>query len=122
MARDSGHQPGGGIASNKITERSVRTGTGSRGTRAAGTAQIGVMWGDKATHGEPSGYTGERLHNDKSFQLTKFGNEIAANTVCGVGGSRTIYASGSQSGGAGHGAANPGSPRPNPRREAVEGE
>ena len=73
------------------------------------------MYGDKATHGEPSGYHGERLHNDKSFQPTKFGNEVAANTVCGVGGSRTIYASGSQSGSGGHGATNPGSPRPQGR-------
>jgi hypothetical protein len=30
------------------------------------------------------------------MQPTKFGNEVAANTVCGVGGSRTIYATGTQ--------------------------
>jgi len=121
--RDSGHKPGGGIASKQHVSIPVRTGTGSRGTRPAGTAQIGIMWGDKATHGEPSGYQGERLHNDKSFQPTKFGNEVALNVGkggCGTG--RTIYASGSQSGSAGHGSANPGSPRPNPRREALEGE
>jgi hypothetical protein len=28
-----GHVPGGGIASNKITERPIRTGTGSHSTR-----------------------------------------------------------------------------------------
>ena len=96
--RDSGHQPGGGIASNKITERPVRTGTGSRNARPSGTAQIGIMWGDKATHGEPSGYTGEKLHGpaSRNFQPTPFGNEIAANTVCGPGGSREVMRSGGQ--------------------------
>jgi hypothetical protein len=53
----------------------------------------------------------------------KFGNEVALNVGkggCGTG--RTIYASGSQSGSGGHGSANPGSPRPNPRRDAAEQE
>jgi hypothetical protein len=51
---------------------------------------------------------------------TKFGNEVAANTVCGVGGSRTIYSAGSQSGSGGHGPANPGNPRPVPSRHIIE--
>jgi hypothetical protein len=53
-------------------------------------------------------YRGERLHNDRSFQPVKFGNEVALNVGkggCGTG--RTIYASGSQGT---QGATNPGSP------------
>ena len=90
------HQPGGGPRSKNVVEPRVRTGTGSRGTRPAGTAQIGIMYGDKATHGEPSGYTGERLHNDKSFQPVPFGNQVALNSGQRPGQGRDIHASGSQ--------------------------
>ena len=59
-----------------------------------------------AEGGRGTGYTGERLHNDRNFQPTPFGNEVAARTTCGPGGSRTLYGkSGSQQQ---HGAANPG--------------
>ena len=114
--RDSGHRPGGGIASNKITERPIRTGTGSRGTRPAGVQMLGTMQGNHVTThgGGATGYTGERLHNDKSFQPVKFGNEVALNVGkggCGTG--RTLYG---QAGSQGtHGATNPGSPRPQGR-------
>jgi hypothetical protein len=49
------------------------------------------------------------LHNDRSFQPTPFGNEIAARTVCGPGGSREVLRSGGQGT---HGATNRGSPQP----------
>jgi len=109
MARGSG---GGGYHTRQHVEKSVKTGTGSRGTRPAGTAQIGIMYGDKATHGDPKGsaYRGERLHHDRSFQPVKFGNEVALNVGrggCGTG--RDIHARGSQGV---HGATNPGQPRP----------
>ena len=107
---------GGGYGSRQHTEQSVRTGTGSRGTRPAGTAQIGIMWGDHVTNKGARGYTGERLHNDKAFQPTKFGNEIAADTQCGPGGSRKVYASGSQGT---QGSVNPGNPRPNRYRDPL---
>ena len=116
---------GGGYGTRQHVEKPVKTGTGSRGTRPAGVQMLGTMQGNHVTThgGGATGYTGERLHNDKSFQPVKFGNEVALNVGkggCGTG--RTIYASGSQSGSAGHGAANPGSPRPNPRRDALSGE
>src|SRR5215467_16397057 len=116
---------GGGYGSRSHVEKSIKTGTGSRSTRPAGVAMFGTMQGNHVTThgGSATDYRGERLHNDKSFQPVKFGNEVALNVGkggCGTG--RTIYASGSQSGSAGHGSANPGSPRPNPRREALEGE
>jgi hypothetical protein len=91
-----GHLPGGGIASNKVVQKPVRTGTGSQSARPAGVAQIGNAWGNHATSQGRTNYTGERLHNDRNYQPTKFGNEIAANTTCGPGGSRTVYKTGSQ--------------------------
>jgi hypothetical protein len=98
---------GGGPKSKNITEPRVRTGSGSKGTRAAGTAQIGLMYGDHVTHrGDSTGYTGEKLHNDRNFQPVKFGNEVALNVGtggCGTG--RTIYKTGTQDM---HGSANPG--------------
>ena len=92
--RNSGHQPGGGIASRVNVEPRVRTGTGSRGTHPGGVAQLGQHTGDKATHGDSkgSGYRGEPLHNNKSFQPVPFGNQVALNVGkggCGTG--RTLY-------------------------------
>jgi hypothetical protein len=118
MMKGSG---GGGYGSRPHVEKSVRTGTGSRGTHPGGVAQLGQHVGDKATHGNSkgTGYRGEPLHNNRSFQPVKFGNEVALNVGkggCGTG--RTIYSSGSQS----HGATNPGNPRPNTYRDALENE
>src|SRR5262249_53256964 len=117
------HKPWGGPSSKNVVRPNVRTGTGSRGPRPAGTAMIGIMYGDKATHGDPkgTGYRGERLHNDRSFQPVPFGNQVALNVGkggCGTG--RTLYG---QAGSQGtHGAPNPGNPRPNTHRDALEQE
>jgi len=117
---------GGGYGSRQHVEKPVKTGTGSRNARPAGVSQFGYSYGDHTTNRPgSSGYTGEKLHGpaDRNFQPTKFGNEVALNVGkggCGTG--RTIYASGSQSGSAGHGSANPGNPRPNVRRDAAEQE
>ena len=115
------HIPGGGPKSRQITERPVKTGTGSRGTRPAGVAMFGTMQGSHVTRGEESSYRGEPLHGGRSFQPVKFGNEVALNVGkggCGTG--RTIYSSGSQSGSGGHGAANPGNPPRVPDRHIIE--
>jgi len=92
--RRSGVGSGGGIGMNKNVQPSVRTGSGSRGTHPGGVAQLGQHVGDKATHGNPTGtgYRGEPLHQGRSFQMTKFGNEVALNVGkggCGTG--RTLY-------------------------------
>jgi len=112
---------GGGYGSRPHVEKSVKTGSGSRGTRPAGVAQIGYSLGDHVTHsGESTGYKGERLHNDRNFQPVKFGNEVALNVGkggCGTG--RTIHTTGSQGT---HGQPAAGSPRPNSQREALEQE
>jgi hypothetical protein len=121
--RRSGVGSGGGIGMNKNVQPSVRTGSGSRGTHPGGVAQLGQHVGDKATHGNSkgSGYRGEPLHNNRSFQPVPFGNEVAGNVGRGgPGAGRTLYGQSGQQGM--HGAANPGNPRPNPRRDALEGE
>ena len=95
----SGHRPGGGIASNKRVDVGVRTGSGSHSVRPAGTNRFGYSVGDHTTEGPPkgTGYRGEKLHNpERNFQPTTFGNEIAARTVCGPGGSREVQRTGSQ--------------------------
>jgi hypothetical protein len=70
---------GGGYGSRPHVEKSVRTGTGSRGTRPAGVAMFGQIQGSHVTSNRESDYRGERLHNDRSFQPVKFGNELALN-------------------------------------------
>ena len=91
------HIPGGGPKSRQITERPVRTGSGSRSTNPGGVGQLGQMQGSHVTRGEESPYRGEPLHGGRSFQPVKFGNEVALNVGkggCGTG--RTIYRTGSQ--------------------------
>ena len=92
--RRSGVGSGGGIGMNKNVQPSVRTGSGSKGTHPGGVAQLGQHVGDKATHGNSkgTGYRGEPLHNDRTFQPVPFGNEVALNVGkggCGTG--RTLY-------------------------------
>jgi hypothetical protein len=83
---------GGGYGSRPHTEQSVRTGTGSRGTRPGGAESIGKIYGDHVTNKDNTGYRGPKFHDDKSFQPVKFGNEVALNVGkggCGTG--RTLY-------------------------------
>jgi hypothetical protein len=95
-----GHQPGGGIASNKHVETPVRTGSGSRSARPAGVSQFGYSVGDHVTNKLGStGYQGEPLHGpaDRNFQPVPFGNEVALNVKGGGPGTgRTIYKTGTQ--------------------------
>jgi hypothetical protein len=115
-----GHVPGGGIASNKNVEVRVRTGAGSREVRPGGTNASGSSYGSHVTNQSDTGYRGPKFYGDKSFQPVPFGNEVALNVGkggCGTG--RTVYASGSQGT---QGATNPGSPRPNAQRDALDNE
>ena len=108
MTRGSG---GGGYHSRQHVEKSVRTSTGSRGTRPAGVAMFGTIQGDHVTNKDSTGYTGEPLHGGRSFQPVKFGNEVALNVgKGGPGTGRTLYG---QSGSQGcHGQPASGNPRP----------
>jgi hypothetical protein len=94
MAKGSG---GGGYHSRPHVEKPIKTGTGSRSARPAGVNMLGNMQGSHVTRGEESNYRGEPLHNDRSFQPTPFGNQVALNVgKGGPGTGRTIYKTGSQ--------------------------
>jgi hypothetical protein len=115
MTRNS-HVPAGGPKSKNVTHPKVRTGSGSHSTRPGGVAALGSSYGDHTDRNPSTGYRGPKFHDGKNFQPTPFGNEIAARTVCGPGGSRKVYGSGTQQT---YGAANPGNPPPNSRRDAL---
>jgi hypothetical protein len=117
MARGSG---GGGYHSRQHVEKPVRTGTGSRSTNVGGVGQLGQKQGSHPTHGRSdTGYRGEPLHSGRSFNPTKFGNEVALNSKSAPGQGRTVHTCGSQGV---HGATNPGNPPPNRQRDATEQE
>jgi hypothetical protein len=61
-------------------------------------ARLGQHTGDHTTNRPgSSGYRGEPLHNNRSFQPVKFGNEVALNVgKGGPGTGREVMASGSQ--------------------------
>jgi len=84
-----------GIKSRNLVHPPVKTGDGSHSTNLGYVSQLGNKVGSHTRQGD-TGYRGEVFHTGKSFQPTPFGNEIAARTTCGPGGSRTVYASGSQ--------------------------
>jgi hypothetical protein len=118
--RRSGVGSGGGIGMNKNVQPSVRTGSGSRGTRPSGVASLGQAYGSHITNKSDTGYRGPKFHDDKSFQPVKFGNEVALNVgKGGPGTGREVMACGSQGT---HGATNPGQPRPNTQRNPLEQE
>jgi hypothetical protein len=105
---------------NKNVQPSVRTGSGSRGTRPGGVESIGKIYGDHVTNKDSTGYRGPKFHDNRSFQPVKFGNEVALNVgKGGPGTGRDVHASGSQQQ---WGDANPGNPRPNTQRDALENE
>ena len=103
------HRPGGGIKSRVNVERRVRTGAPRERIRHSGVAQIGQRVGDHVTNQGATGYGGINPFGAGQGYPSKLGNEVAATTVCGVGGSRTIYKTGVQSQ---HGAPAPGNPPP----------
>ena len=115
--RRSGTGSGGGYGSRILTERPVRTGSGSRGTNPGGVGQIGNMQGSHVTRGEDSNYRGDPLHRGPSFQPVPFGNQVALNVgKGGPGTGRDVHASGSQGV---HGGTNPGNPRAVPGRDLL---
>ena len=94
-----GHIPGGGIASNKVTERPVRTGAGAKGINPGWVGQRGQKQGAHITNkGRDTGYHGEPRSAGPGFNPTKYGNEVALNVgKGGPGTGRTLYGqSGSQ--------------------------
>jgi hypothetical protein len=104
-----GHVPGGGIASNKITERPIRTGTGSHSTRPGYVSQLGNKVGNHITDDKNTGYTGERMHDGRDFHPVMLGNQKALDVKGGGPGRGRDPAMRSGSQGT-HGPTNPGMP------------
>jgi hypothetical protein len=90
----------------------VRTGSGANRVHVAATNQrLGGKVGDHVTGKGATNYKGETLYNRSAptFDPVPYGNAVSASTVCGVGGSRTIYKTGGQGV---QGNPNPGNPMP----------
>jgi hypothetical protein len=99
--RRSGKGSGGGIGMNKNVQPGYKTGVGSRAANPRWVSQIGASQGNRVQGAE--GGSGKVLkgvradpYKGPSFHGTGQGNEIAAATVCGPGGSRAVSRSGSQ--------------------------
>jgi hypothetical protein len=85
-----------GIRSKNLVHKPVRTGAERRHIQKAGVAQLGQMQGSHVTHGGDTGYRGIGLIGPKHPISQPLGNEIAAATKCGPGGSREVMRTGSQ--------------------------
>ena len=105
-----GHKPGGGIASRQHVTVPIKTGVGNRGVSVGATGQWGQAQGAHTTDGRETSYRGDnrgRVHQGAALRPAEMGNTLAAQTVCGAGGSRKVYGSGSQGV---QGPTNPGMP------------
>ena len=101
-----GYRPGGGPQSRQVVSKPMRTGGAAR---PGGAGQIGTSIGTHVTEKRrETDYRGVPVFNGGAISL-KLGNQIAAETTCGVGGSRSVYKTGSQQT---HGSVNPGNPPP----------
>jgi hypothetical protein len=99
MVSTSGNQKGGGYGSRQHVEKSVKTGTGSKGTRPGGAESIGKSYGKHVTNkGNDTGYRGPQFYTGKQFQSgVKFGNEVSLNVgKGGPGTGRDIHPAGGQ--------------------------
>ena len=108
-----GHKPGGGIAGKNVVSKPVRTGPGARAINKDWPATVGLSRGNRV--GGVEGGVGKVLtgvradpYKPPNFNPVRQGNEVAAATVCGPGGSREVMRSGQQGQ---HGSVNPGGPR-----------
>ncbi len=73
-----------------------RTGSPRERVRPSGVAQYGQAQGSHAMRVGDTGYRGINAMAGKPGTPSRMGNEVAATTVCGPGGSRTVMKSGSQ--------------------------
>jgi hypothetical protein len=114
--RRSGVGSGGGYKMNKHRDvRAPKAEPRPHARNPARVAQYGQMVGNHVTHTGSTNYKGDPDFTRKGYSPpvgpTSFSN-------IGPGKGRTIYASGSQC----QTGTNPGNPRSNPRREALEQE
>ena len=94
---------GGGILGNKNVNVGVKTGAAYKNrVSSGGVSEIGSAIGSKVKAGSLSNsYGGDSaatpVIQGRVKHPTPLGNQVAASTVCGPGGSRTIYRAGNQS-------------------------
>jgi hypothetical protein len=101
---------GGGITSNKLVHKPVRTGAERRHVHPGGVGQLGQRQGDHTTDGKATGYRGQPLFGPNKPISVPLGNELATNVgKGGPGTGRKIYACGTQGT---QGEVNRGSPMP----------
>jgi hypothetical protein len=94
--RRSGKGSGGGLGMNKVVRKPVKTGRPNKAINPGFAGQIGASIGDHGTgHRQDTGYRGEGMSFGSSIQ-SKLGNEVAYSTKEGAGGSRNVFACGSQ--------------------------
>ena len=116
--RRSGTGSGGGYGSTQHRDsRAPKTEPVAHRVREGGAGQIGQSQGSHTTEGKETSYRGEKLYGGRGYEPPKMITDPVK--AVGVGGGRTIYSCGTQGT---QGATNPGSPRPNSQREALEGE
>jgi hypothetical protein len=87
---------GGGINSRVVKSVSVRNGSAARVQNPRGVSQIGSNIGNHATGDGKILRKAVEPVRGSSMPGVKLGNQVAAETVCGVGGSRSVMRSGSQ--------------------------
>jgi hypothetical protein len=88
---------GGGIQSSKRVEVGVRGGKPTTNVISPrGVSEYGYATPGKMRQGAHSGVNTSQLVKTGTASQVPSGNAVAASTVCGVGGSRTIYKSGGQ--------------------------
>jgi hypothetical protein len=101
-----------------IESRAPKMEPRSRAINPGAVNQQGNLVGDHVTHrGNSTGYRGEELIRGPGYNAPVGPTDNVK--AVGVGGGRTIYASGYQDQ---HGDVNRGSPRPNSQRDALENE
>jgi hypothetical protein len=113
--RSSGKGSGGGLGSKNVVRPGYKSGPGARAANVRWTSQIGASQGNRAQNALDGGggvvLKGIRAQPFKgpNFNPVPQGNAVAASSVCGVGGSRTIIRTGGQGQ---HGPVNRGNPAP----------
>ena len=120
MKRTNGSRSGGGANSKNVKSVSVNAGPPRTDVLSpGGVSQIGQAMGGKMKNGVATSQNPATPIKSASAAQVPMGNAVAASTICGPGGSRTVMRSGQQGQ---HGPANPGEPRANSHREALKGE
>jgi hypothetical protein len=88
---------GGGLTSNKLVRPGVKAGPPSTNKiNPRGVSQYGYATGSMISDGAYTIKNSALPVREGTAGQVAMGNKVAASTVCGVGGSRTIYRTGGQ--------------------------